>query len=50
MINQANYPILPDHLNTIGILGGGQLGKMIALAAIKLICIVLKVITQQKML
>tara|TARA_B110001452_G_scaffold171314_1_gene143390 strand:+ start:107 stop:1195 length:1089 start_codon:yes stop_codon:yes gene_type:complete len=36
MINQANYPILPDNLNTIGILGGGQLGKMIALAANKI--------------
>jgi 5-(carboxyamino)imidazole ribonucleotide synthase len=36
MINQANYPILANNLNTIGILGGGQLGKMIALAANKI--------------
>ncbi len=28
-----NFPILPNDENTIGIIGGGQLGKMIALSA-----------------
>ena len=34
MIN-INLPILPNERNVIGILGGGQLGKLIALAASK---------------
>ena len=34
MIN-LNLPILPNDKNVIGILGGGQLGKLIALAASK---------------
>ena len=34
MIN-LNSPILPNDKNVIGILGGGQLGKLIALAASK---------------
>ena len=33
MIDKINYPILPSKDNIIGILGGGQLGKMIALSA-----------------
>ena len=35
MINK-NLPILPNEKNIIGILGGGQLGKLIALSASKL--------------
>jgi len=34
MINK-NLPILPNEKNVIGILGGGQLGKLIALSASK---------------
>ena len=30
-----NFPILPNDKNVIGIIGGGQLGKMIALSASK---------------
>ena len=30
-----NFPILPNDENVIGIIGGGQLGKMIALSASK---------------
>ena len=30
-----NFPKLPDGKNVIGIIGGGQLGKMIALSASK---------------
>ena len=33
MSNKVNFPILPSNENIIGILGGGQLGKMIALSA-----------------
>ena len=36
MSNHINYPILPNDVNTIGILGGGQLGKLIALSANKM--------------
>ena len=36
MINNINYPILPNNENTIGILGGGQLGKLTALSAAKM--------------
>ena len=35
MINKFNSPILPNKENILGILGGGQLGKMIAMAASK---------------
>ena len=35
MRKQINYPIIPNNENIIGILGGGQLGKLIALAASK---------------
>ena len=30
-----NFPILPNDKNVIGIIGGGQLGKLIALSASK---------------
>ena len=33
MTNNIDFPILPVDENIIGILGGGQLGKMIALSA-----------------
>ena len=33
MIKVNNFPILPNDENIIGIIGGGQLGKMIALSA-----------------
>ena len=33
MTNNVDFPILPSSENIIGILGGGQLGKMIALSA-----------------
>ena len=33
MSNKVDFPILPSKGNIIGILGGGQLGKMIALSA-----------------
>ena len=33
MTKVNNYPILPNNENIIGIVGGGQLGKMIALSA-----------------
>ena len=33
MSNICNFPILPNNENIIGILGGGQLGKMIGLSA-----------------
>ncbi len=33
MTNIIDFPILPSNKNIIGILGGGQLGKMIALSA-----------------
>ena len=36
MSDVINYPILPNQDNVIGILGGGQLGKMIALSAAKI--------------
>ena len=35
MTNTVDFPILPSNENIIGILGGGQLGKMIALSASK---------------
>ena len=35
MRKQINYPIIPNNENILGILGGGQLGKLIALAASK---------------
>ena len=48
MTNNTDFPILPVDENIIGILGGGQLGKMIALSAkeqdTKLIYIVPKAI------
>ena len=33
MTKVNNFPILPNDENVIGIIGGGQLGKMIALSA-----------------
>ena len=33
MTKLDNFPILPNDENSIGIIGGGQLGKMIALSA-----------------
>ena len=33
MTNIFDFPILPSNENIIGILGGGQLGKMSALSA-----------------
>ena len=33
MTKVNNFPILPNDENLIGIIGGGQLGKMIALSA-----------------
>ena len=33
MTKLNNFPILPNDENVIGIIGGGQLGKMIALSA-----------------
>ena len=36
MINQTDFPILPNEDNIVGILGGGQLGKLIALSASKI--------------
>ena len=33
MSYKVNFPILPSNENIIGILGGGQLGKMIAVSA-----------------
>ena len=35
MTKLKNFPILPNNENVIGIIGGGQLGKMIALSASK---------------
>ena len=35
MTKVNNFPILPNNENVIGIIGGGQLGKMIALSASK---------------
>ena len=35
MTKVNNFPILPNDENVIGIIGGGQLGKMIALSASK---------------
>ena len=35
MTKISNFPILPNEENVIGIIGGGQLGKMIALSASK---------------
>lgn len=35
MRKQINYPVIPNNENILGILGGGQLGKLIALAAAK---------------
>ena len=35
MTKLDNFPILPKNENVIGIIGGGQLGKMIALSASK---------------
>ena len=35
MRKQINYPVIPNNENILGILGGGQLGKLIALAASK---------------
>ena len=35
-MKKKNFPILPSAKNIIGILGGGQLGKMTAMAATKL--------------
>ena len=32
MINHSRIPILPKKENILGILGGGQFGKMIAIA------------------
>ena len=32
-MEKTSFPILPSNLNRIGILGGGQLGKMIAISA-----------------
>ena len=36
MTNKIDYPLLPNNQNIIGILGGGQLGKMTALSANKI--------------
>ena len=36
MTNKIDYPLLPNNHNIIGILGGGQLGKMTALSANKM--------------
>ena len=36
MTKVNNFPILPNNENIIGIIGGGQLGKMIALSASKI--------------
>ena len=35
MTKKNSFPILPSDENVIGIIGGGQLGKMIALSASK---------------
>ena len=36
MTNKIDYPLLPNNQNIIGILGGGQLGKMTALSVNKI--------------